>query len=342
MLSMNIRGAVMLKYIKNKKSAMTLAEVLVIFIIMGVIATLILVTAKPSDKSLKYVYYRMYHSLDIALYNSSINMDEELRKDIYDTNNDYINEGNTFVGSDKYFPSKPSQLCKLLLEYINTKGGNNCSSADESVVDINNPDFSIEPHFIASNGSKVWMGKSGDCTDSGICYANNSYKSAKTSTETPIRLAYVFVDLNGDMSPNSPIQRGETLADIVGFAITSDLEVVPLGVPTTDVRYFSASVVYANKASRDSDNLVTSNTMPFLQAKKLAWGDNEATDYPFTMSNPGIGCDSPFFVGYTGEDKCASIPKGVSLDDNSEINDQEQSSDCEEMDACYLEIKDYY
>lgn len=336
-----MRGIGMLQIFKNftNKRGMTLGELLVVFVIMGIIAGMTMVTVKPNEKSLKYVYYRIYNSIGTAFYNSSINMAQELRED---------------PAMDKQFPTTAELFCKLLLEYMNSKNDNTTCSNDKT-VDVDNPVFSEENvQFIASNGVKIWIGHSKGAENKG----NFSTLTAtdNTNTEFSVRYFFVFADLNGGMGPNSPVSRGKGMADIVGFIVTEDYDVVPIGIPEVDPRYFTARVAYSINAGLDAEDVTTSMPMPYLQAKRHAWGMPSKAFYvssnePMSMNfydGVNITNASPFWLDYNDEkynevmaetvnQNCGHNPHQIAPDDE----DSPTIYDVE-ADACYITIKDFY
>ena len=107
------------RYSNVKKKAMTLAELLIVFTIMGVIAAMALHVARPLDKGLKYSYARIYHSLQTAIYNARTELPAYLAPRTTGCSN-----GETLcsaVGMDGDWPTTSENFCKMLVEYINFK-----------------------------------------------------------------------------------------------------------------------------------------------------------------------------------------------------------------------------
>ncbi len=330
----------MLKIFNKSKLAMTLGELLVVFVIMGIIATMTMVTVKPNEKSLKYVYYRIYNTLGTAFYNTSINIDDELKND---------------PAMDKTFPTTAELFCKVLLEYINTKDGTDVACSNDKAVDVDNPDFSDDNvQFIASNGVKFWIGHSRGDDNKGK-FSTFGATDATGSAFT-LRYYWVFADLNGDMGPNSPTPKGNGMADIVAFIVTEDFDVIPIGIPETDTRYFSARVVYSSTTGTDESDFATSRPMSYLEAKRHAWGEPDKQFYvssnePMSMNfydGTNITEASPFWLDYNSADlneimaqtvdaECGYNPTPVNPDepDGAKIYQVEP-------DSCYISIKDFY
>ena len=76
------------------KRGMTLAETLLVFIIIGIIASVTIISVKPWERSYKHIYSRVYNALSIAIFN-----------DMVDTGQ---------------FPAHATDFCKTLLKYMNT------------------------------------------------------------------------------------------------------------------------------------------------------------------------------------------------------------------------------
>lgn len=332
---------------------MTLGELLIVFIIMGIIATMTMVTVKPNEKSLKHVYYRIYNSIGTAFYNSSINMSEDLRDD---------------PNMDKSFPTKAELFCKLLLEYINTQAGTNATCSNNT-VNVDNPDFSDDKvQFIASNGVKIWIGHSANKAPGEFSVYNGR---DNTNTEFTLRYYWVFADLNGQMGPNSPTPRGGGMADIVPFIVTEDYEVVPMGRPEVDVRYFVARVVYSSTSGTDDSDMDTSTTMSLLAAKRHAWGEADKKFYvssnePMSMNfydGENITAASPFWIDYNSSEFSSIMAQTVNEQCGKEVIETPGDGGTEgdggedgedgttepttpryevEPDACYITIQDFY
>ena len=81
----------MFRYLRDR-IAFTLAELMMVFVVIGIIASIAVVTIKPFEKSVKWLYYRMYNTINTAIYNSMFTKSE--------------------------FPSNSVDFCNALLEYI--------------------------------------------------------------------------------------------------------------------------------------------------------------------------------------------------------------------------------
>lgn len=330
----------MRKIYNKSKKGLTLGELLLVFIVMGIVATMTMVSVKPNETSMKYVYYRVYNTLGTAFYNASINFPESL-KDPDGTSADAKTV-------DKNFPLTTEKFCLMLLEYINTKGGAQCSNANS--IDINTATTAgmtdDNYQFIASNGVKFWIGYV-NATSAG--HNSTLTETDASGTDFNIRYFIVVADLNGDRGPNTAVNSGAKMADRVGFIVTEDYEVVPIGQPEIDIRYLTANVAYSSSASGTSDDDVDmSEPMSYLEAKRDAWGIGDKKFYissnePMSVNFYGtsrITSTSPFYIDYNSSDSNISTIMSKVAEANCR-KDGIASNDVD-SDACYLKIKDFY
>ena len=367
----------MLKFVKNcKKHAMTLAELIVVFAIIGIVATMTLYTAKPLDKSIKYAYAKAYDTLGVAFYNARTVLPKYL--------------GQPAEGMEGDWPTTSENFCKMLLEYINYKdtctGGGcvgkaipldrenndfkvaNCSADTISVTGYTaeqlNPILnSTNPHFIAANGMKFWIGHI--TFPNGAGNSKNTYatlRNEQNNIESTVRYYVVIVDLNGDMRPNrieSADSNDTKIGDIVAFAVTDTNQVVPLGRPEIDRRYLSARVVYNVNLDDNSSENSTSNSLTYFQAKRFAWGQSDDSGilsvvpgdamtfnfYGYQGENQGIDALSPFYLNlnsnFSTDDLSITFDKQMCGSKNGK---DENGNTLYTLDpnACYVKIVDYY
>lgn len=262
----------------NIKKAFTLGEALIVFVIIGVIATLGLTIVKPWDRQYKIFYQRMYHSIQLAVYNHMLN------------------------SADSAFPKTRTELCQALLEYINTAdnaqtcGGFNPGENPGAAV-FSDPKSELnKPDIIASNGARIWIGSSSNdpfeleqtiCTE----YAEDN-TTCNTALKDKVNYYLVYVDINGDKAPNSPVWSSSKIADVVVFAVTDNFEVIPLGYPQVDARYLSAHVIYPALETEYSTSENVSKTveeevsdpMTYYEARTKAYGDKVISGVHATYS----------------------------------------------------------
>ena len=260
------------------KKAFTLAEALIVFIIIGIVASVGVSTVKPWEKAYKYAYSRMYNALSVTMFN-------------YMTTQ--------AVSDADAFPANSGELCCALIEYMNTAGnkvyaggsikqdacdklngkfnpGNlhTCSKAD--LAKDPTPDkFETDNIGIKmlkfSNSSYMWFA------------SNNKLPFTATfpdslGTETTFKYYIVFVDLNGNRRPNTPQWTNNISPDIVAFAITDKYYILPLGYPQFDTKYLSAHVMYPaindTEDGNSDDTETLSDAMTFYEARVRAYGLN--------------------------------------------------------------------
>lgn len=294
----------------NKKG-MTLAEVLFVFIIIGIIAAIAIITVKPWDKACKYAYSRIYHSLRLAFYNAMLTQPE--------------------------FPTTSTKFCNLLIEYINTTSdGANCAQSRDLT---NNPRiFPDEKIQIqASNSSKIWIGANG-----GQPFVHTETESSGAISKTKYYL--VYVDLNGNRGPNSPKWEENRLSDIVAFAVTDGLTVLPLGHPEVDNRYLNAHVVYP-QINEDNPDGNISDDMTYYEAKKKAWGNNvDSSDSMSLNLQNDLPNDSYFKLSTTGSVNSPYYPDADSYSDFFPVPiEPDATNGCREVSSpCYVDIFEYH
>ncbi len=254
----------------KKRNAFTLAEMLLVFVIIGIIGSIGVVTVKPWEKAYKYSYIKIYNGLSTAIYNHMVTTD--------DTN---------------AFPDNARSFCNALLEYLNTSNNaqnvaanNACTRTAGADAYLGNAPTSADfrtggknPKILLSNGARLWIGANG----------LNPYTYTQTIDATAgitdeIKYYLVYVDLNGDRGPNAinynENGRDRRLPDIVSFAVTDKFSVIPLGYPKYDQRYLSAHIMYP--VSEDDDAVTAegeraSDAMTYYEAVVGAYSKNFGT-----------------------------------------------------------------
>lgn len=216
----------------NKK-AYNLAEMILVLVIVGFIVMLMYKTIKPSYKAIPIAYYRVFTSLEDAVYNSY----EKIRE------KNFIFPG----ANQKPDPYKSAQeLCSLIATnpnksdskgYINTVVYNCDNDKFKTVPEyIKNDIFNDENMaFQAANSMKFYISPLQEVD------IKNAVSEKQIIT---VRYFLVWVDLNGKKRPNSAFINKKGPIDIVPFIVTTRGEVLPAGYPTTDIRYMSAYVQY--------------------------------------------------------------------------------------------------
>ncbi len=240
----------------NIKKAFTLAEVLLVMAIIGILITLGLTTFKKYDKGIRYTYSNIFHSLDRAFYNAT---------NFVDLPNPFDDGLENGEGGRR--------LCAMLTQFINPVDKNSCSADSTTVASDLGEDFSsVRPQFIASNGA--------------VFYISKRLPESFTSADVVHHYFYlIFVDVNGSKKPNSmKYEEGNTSnnyhttdPDIFAFAALDIGRICPLGPPEYDSRYMLTRVAYQDTGnSGENEDTVTikysKTSKPYYVSKAEAWG----------------------------------------------------------------------
>lgn len=229
--------------------AFTLAEMLTVAFIVGVLTVISIGSLRRTDDEFGPLYYRTYDALKTAAYNVYL-----------DTHNDPQRDFPTTLAG-----SNDTGLCQRLIEYINVSGAASCNS---NTISFPETDDQFKPaqkkiQFTGSNSQRFYFGPVQNTTISGV----------------NLTWFIVYVDLNGERGPNSitaPTGRVR-LADIVAFAVSSQFgEVIPMGEPIVNRKYMTAKVWYPDKlvGTKRYENR-RSDSMTYFEAKRRAMGKTE-------------------------------------------------------------------
>ena len=247
----------------KRKLAFTLAEILMVMIIIGIIVTVGINTFKQYDKGIRYIYSNTYHVIDRAVFNA-MNF-TELPNPFRDS--EIKNDGTTETISAE---DAAERLCNMLTEYINfsSKNCRNHDLADASGDELN------DPQFIAANGVRY--------------YITRRLPDNKNAEEDPY-FFIVYADINGEKRPNSlyyePGSESNNFKtvdpDIFAFAIVpvDGARACPLGAPEIDSRYMQTRIQYYDITNenpyedKDDAAIKYSNvSVPYYISKAEAWG----------------------------------------------------------------------
>ena len=242
----------------RKQSGFTLAEMLIAFGIISVIVGAALITLKPFDRNIKYLYSATFHSLDKALYNAItywVNEDRNKRNE-----RDPFIESYTENGTEvKVTPIKGTErLCTALTEYMTSIGGK-CSSANIVSDSANNSEFKEDKvQFKTTNGVRYWISKR---------------MSPSEGVQGP-KFFIIYADMNGVKPPNSIIyEKGVKDPDIFAFAALENGRICPLGPPEVDSRYLTTRIMFRKQSGANSDDLEYSEpSQEYVKSKAEAWG----------------------------------------------------------------------
>ena len=207
-------------------------------------------------------------------------------------------------GQDKEFCEKfvekintyPTDKCISFISLTNTeKIGQNSSRGGVNFFDAfrsgtidedgnfvsTNEDEGVTPTFTASNGQQFYMSSP---VSANFPEYEGSYKHAKRES-----YRFVVVDLNGNSKPNTQFKKGDKYPDLVLFAITSEGDVIPLGLPEFSRAYISALVYYPSDLNSDGSPICSqtkSEPMTLWSAKGAAWGRSATTLHEAPYGNP--------------------------------------------------------
>lgn len=298
------------------KKGMTLGELCLVFAIMGVVASMTLIAAKPYDKSIKYAYEKVYSTLNTAFYNAQLNLTDELRADDaqFNATSNVCNESNEDLCIDGTFPMNSYTLCYMLTQYINTSQSTvsaNCNANAISVSGLNPTSVntilaSTTPHITASNGVKYWIVSfdssginkpiNGQFKQSGIVRNNGEVTYTDDNGERAnIRFYGIVVDINGSMGPNTTSNRSnKQIADTVAFIILDTGDIIPIGQPLLDKRYITANVIGPNGSP-----IPNLPPLSIYQAVRIAWATDSIQSSGSTfLANVFRSADNPLSLGF--------------------------------------------
>ncbi len=293
------------------KRAFTLAEVLMVLFIIGIITVFSILTLKRGNDEFGPLYYRAFEALKIANYNSYIDMHPKYPRkypskihaetdEFYKTGTDeQIKEwlsGRPETDSDPGTEGHPGGICERLLEWINiSEGTKNCEA---TLIDPNGDDSQFDGNlkpgghlaFKGSNSQRFYFGaanNSGDIIKSELDSEESDPDHPGQKRKQTVGWFIVYVDLNGERGPNSTTVVNGKSPDIVAFALTDHGGVAPIGMPRVERKYLTAKVgypdIYCDTKRQfptkygcvDDGNKISrrfSNTMAYQEAVRHAWG----------------------------------------------------------------------
>ena len=296
----------------KKRFGFTLAELMMVFFAIGIISFIGISTVKAHKKQVYHLYNKAYDVLYTAAYN--VFADE----------------------SQDYNFDDPHKLCLGLTKYINSAdkvdddGHFACGDVGARVTSETRVVADKLPDFIANNGMRF--------------YISNKQKFEKfkdtENLESDIEYYLVFADLDGNRGKGRVIETlsNDDEREVVAFVLTSNGDVIPLGVPSLDKNYLAVQVVYPN----DDDD--TEHPMEsYYQATYKAWGDisekdsakNKYTnstlnDYRTIPFNSFLNNSSALKIKTSGPSGTLVYPAGLT-----------KSEECPEFD-CDIKIKRFF
>ncbi len=240
----------------NKRNGFSLAEIMIVFIIIGIISMLALVTTKKMDHADKYLYSRAYDSLLTAAYNSIAEMDSN--------------------GMET-----PEMLCKGLTKFINSQPASNPKAGEEykggtdegycnnvtTRATKNTDDFKeIMPDFIANNGMKFYITEK--------IKEENIRDFENVASDLSFYL--VYIDTDGDRG-SGKVSDG----NIIAFGVSENADVIPLGAPAYDLKFLAVRVIFPETKAHPEER--ASEAVTYYDAINKAWGHRISFDDLRTM-----------------------------------------------------------
>lgn len=308
------------------KYGFSLAEVILVLAIVGVLIAVASTALKPEKKAIKYIYMNAYNSLSKAYYNGLL-----LGHDPFDDN--ALDEGVTPSHTDAN-DTGTEMLCRNLTSYINTKDNvknanqdySSSCSATKITSQLANEFLDEKVQFVANNGMKFYI--------------------TNRLGDDDYHFYIVYVDINGNKLPNSfdyvldDNGRVREEPDIFAFAILDIGRVIPLGIPEYDSNILTARFAYFND---DGDALYSKRSMAYYQAKGAAWGyyssKEDSLEYndsePYTMND--------FVRSKINEESniVKDFPDLKELSPVAVINDEEHKCSDQDIESCYVFLDAY-
>lgn len=259
----------------SKKYAFTLVEILIVFVIIGIIIVLEMHILQAQLNQYSAPYYNAYNTLSKAAYN--------VQADIYCPDNTKPVAQQICPNGPRDFPTTSEGLCNRLKEFVNTAPNQGNCKATEINDNSNNGDQFDDKHikFVASNSFRYYITglKHIDCANSNS--SSNKQLCAGT-TSNNVDYFVVYVDINGEKKPNrvGMNPNDEIYPDIVPFAVTTMGEVAPMGYPIYSPIYLTAKIKYpqVEKINPDTGEILgfterrSSASMDYFSAVIGAWG----------------------------------------------------------------------
>lgn len=299
-----------------KKTGFTLAEVLIVLLIVTVLTIFSINAIRPRATTTPLLYQRAYEALDTAAYNAWLQAGDE---------------GKVFAGdtADQIAPFKNvaknlSVLCRQLAGndgYINTMTPeSHCDRDALAIPTLGNENFTQDnAHFIATNGMRFYM----SAERQGI---NSNYINSRNEAVNP-RWYVVFVDLDGEKGLGTMAQPADSnnTADVVAFAIVIPSTVgerpvvIPIGVPTMDRRYMTAVVKYPDNGSGKD---IMSLNLTYKEAAIKAYGSQQGSGSSVQIRRPERIYLESYLGGSNNKLLYAPLPPTITLDASKGCNDK--------------------
>lgn len=339
--------------IKKNKYGFTLAETLCCLAIIGVCCAMSVNLAKTqSKKHAKYSYMNAFSTVQKAFYNAGLKgynpfeLKVEVPK-LDDDGNQIVDEDGKVVMETKELEHSETKdegtkiLCEGLTEIVNTT---DISCSDENFVTAtaeelsNVADRQAKLQFITSNGMHYFISN---------MYSDDVRK---------IKFYLVYVDVNGDKTPNSLTytykggsedEAHKVEPDIFAFAVLENGRTCPLGIPEYDQELLSARVAYFDSEGNAHYN---KETVAYYQAKGQAWGFYNPIKP--TVANPNvlnvISLDEPFSMNdvirnsINAENPIVKdFPDLMNIDGRKTVLETEYNCSSDDLESCYVVLDEF-
>lgn len=273
----------------NKKSAFSLAELLVVLAMLGIIVVVVMTTSAPKMKreleksTLKYTYASVYKDLSLAYHNGRMLgfnpfiTQEEAQEGVIITHSETEDTGAEI-------------LCFALSSYINTT---NTTTIPRYVLNADGEEQEIRTNVDSGcSATKLTSELANAFPSSKVQFYSLTglpFYITKRLGDEELYFYIVYVDMNGKDAPNSydGNEDRNLPPDIYSFAILDTGYVVPIGPVESDSDILTARVGYYE----EDGTVKYSKPMGYHQAKGVAWGyysGKEDEDYsptePFSMN----------------------------------------------------------
>lgn len=252
----------------NRNKGFTLAEVLIMIVIVGVITTLSITVVSTQKAKFGLNCYYLLRELQITAGSLATRTDEgNLYSKISEQQETTDESGNTTSEEVvKYDLTDDSTFCKYLANSLNSASVLKCSTSDLFSATTSNIYNGISatavPNFRLINRYSIYLSK---------------HVAGGTTAAGEVKPGYrmIAVDMNGDGKPN------KTDDDIIAFAIFDNGMVLPYGVAATNTRtddegkseyvpYFQ-TVIKGKNLVPSKVVLEESNVLNRLEKASISW-----------------------------------------------------------------------
>ena len=267
------------------KKAFTLAELIIVLTIIGVITAMAITTFQRYDKGIRFLYSNTYHALDRALFNA-LNFSDLPNPFVTSELRELEGGGQEDV---EVSPEEGARrLCEYFVRYMNTNS-QNCSEENLALAD---GEHFGTVKFAAANGVNYYISArlpDRDINNYDDLVENEADKKRLKGLLNSHTFFIVYADINGDEPPNSmdylpPNEQNNYRPldpDIFAFAALDIGKICPLGVPEIDPRYMQTRISYydLNATVNDEDKAAdaaqarfSTVSLPYYISKAQAWG----------------------------------------------------------------------